>query len=252
MFKNLMMTAAVSAFVATGALAQTATENAPATDMNETVATDPKVIDTPVEPEFTSIDQMTVEQVIGFEVIDGNGEDVGEIDYVLEGPEAVIGIGGFLGLGEYTVALPLEDFELNEDYTAFVLDRTKEELEAIPEFDESGAESLPGETLISTLMSDTDNAAASSTDMDVNADTEGDVASDSIMQDDADTAATGTMEEDADAPADNAAAAPAATDSMTNSDNASNEDAMEEDGGEETTALGDEYDADDGDENSDG
>ena len=61
-----------------------------------------------------------------------DGEAIGEVDYVIEGEnglEAVIGIGGFLGLGEYTVALPLSDFELNEDYSAFVLGTTQRRAE---------------------------------------------------------------------------------------------------------------------------
>ena len=81
---------------------------------------------------------------------------VGEIDYVVsqaDGPAGVIGVGGFLGLGEYTVAISLEEFTL-QDSGNFILPMDKEALKSLPEFDESGVEGLPDETPIAELMTD--------------------------------------------------------------------------------------------------
>jgi ribosomal 30S subunit maturation factor RimM len=89
---------------------------------------------------------MTVGDILGMDVIAANGENVGEIDYIFQdqdGYQAVIGIGGFLGLGEHTVALPLSDFSIDQEQNALVLDqRTEEDLDAMPEIDETGLEGL--------------------------------------------------------------------------------------------------------------
>jgi hypothetical protein len=89
---------------------------------------------------------MTVGDILGMDVIAANGENVGEIDYIFQdqdGYQAVIGIGGFLGLGEHTVALPLSDFSVDQEQNALVLDqRTEEDLDAMPEIDETGLEGL--------------------------------------------------------------------------------------------------------------
>lgn len=97
---------------------------------------------------------MTVGEVLGMPVITASGNDIGEIDYVYQtsgGYMAVIGIGGFLGIGENTVSLPLTDFTIDREQNALLLDgRTEEELENMQEVDESGLERLPDDHLINT------------------------------------------------------------------------------------------------------
>ncbi|MGR3502755.1 PRC-barrel domain-containing protein [Pseudaestuariivita sp.] len=105
----------------------------------------------PVEDAPMSIQEMTVGQIIGKSVIGPQDEVVGEIDYVIDNAgviEAVIGIGGFLGLGEYTVAIPLENFDVAQDDMLSV-GKTREELEALPEINETGLESLEDDVMIS-------------------------------------------------------------------------------------------------------
>ncbi|MDC0737771.1 PRC-barrel domain-containing protein [Cognatishimia sp. SS12] len=94
---------------------------------------------------------MTVAEILGMEVESQGGEIVGEIDYVVkadDGYSAVIGIGGFLGLGEYTVSLPLENFEL-QDSKLKLNSETEAELKAMPEVDESELNELDGDFIIS-------------------------------------------------------------------------------------------------------
>lgn len=90
---------------------------------------------------------MVVGDLIGKNVAEANGEVVGEIDYIVRDGDdlaAVIGIGGFLGLGEYTVAIPLNEFDMGaEEDTLTLSNWTETELEAQPEFDETGVEGLP-------------------------------------------------------------------------------------------------------------
>lgn len=162
--KLFLTSAATAALLASAGLAQTATDPVP----DAGVAVDPNAAI--IEPRFTSKADMTVGDVVGMFTYDAEGNRIGEIDYVVMQPgglAAVIGIGGFLGLGEYTVALPFKEFELRPDGPGFVLDTTKDALKEIPEFDESGAESLPAETPIATVMDageSTNGAAGSGTE----------------------------------------------------------------------------------------
>ncbi|MDG4650287.1 PRC-barrel domain-containing protein [Roseibacterium sp. SDUM158017] len=95
---------------------------------------------------------MTVGEILGMNVVAADGSDVGEIDYIYQGSEgymAVIGIGGFLGLGEHTVALPLSDFSMNETGDGLVVQsRTEADLEAMQEVDESDLQGLPDDHMI--------------------------------------------------------------------------------------------------------
>ncbi len=56
-------------------------------------------------------------ELIGMSVVDSRGEEVGEIDDLIVSPndgriEAVLALGGVLGLGERLVSIPIEDLEI--------------------------------------------------------------------------------------------------------------------------------------------
>lgn len=184
-FRTLMMTAAACALIAGGANAQdtdaTATDPAATTDMTVTdTAT--------LAPEFTSIEEMTVGDIVGQKVYDPNGDSIGKIDYIVGqggGADAVIGIGGFLGIGKYTVALPLEEFTYDAEQQMVQLDTTKEALKEHPEFDTSDIEGLPDETPLADLVASSEPAASDTT------------ADDSTMSDDAATEGDTSMEDGA-------------------------------------------------------
>jgi len=55
---------------------------------------------------------------------------------------AVIGVGGFLGIGEKDVAIPIEDIQINKDAnnnTVLVINLSRQQLEASPAFDRTAA-----------------------------------------------------------------------------------------------------------------
>lgn len=177
-FKKLMISTALASFLAAPAIAQ---ETAPATDPATGQAVSDLGTDAMDIP--MTIEEMTVDQFIGLNVLSTNGDDVGEIDYVL-GPsggdgegQAVIGVGGFLGLGEYTVSLPISAFDFDPDGRNLIVNLTEEELRATPEFDESGAESVDGDLMMADLMGSP--AAASDTDMEEKATTDSNAATSS-------------------------------------------------------------------------
>merc|ERR1711974_233947 len=58
---------------------------------------------------------MVVGDLVGLTVVEADGDTIGDIDYVIKtdaGYAAVVGVGGFLGLGEHTVAVPLEEISM--------------------------------------------------------------------------------------------------------------------------------------------
>ena len=89
-------------------------------------------------------DQMTTEDLTGARVYGANDEDIGEVNELLlddsgKIKEAVLDIGGFLGLGEHQIAVTMDELKVMRsddggDIRVYV-NATKEELEAQPEYD---------------------------------------------------------------------------------------------------------------------
>ncbi len=81
-------------------------------------------------------------KLVGLNVFNSNSEKIGDInDLILDADgkvvSAVIGVGGFLGMGEKLVAVPFSELKFSRDNNGNVLvtlDSTKEALEAAPDF----------------------------------------------------------------------------------------------------------------------
>ena len=97
--------------------------------------------------------EMTVDDLVGTEVVAADGEEVGEIDNVAligERLVAIVGVGGFLGIGEHDVALPLERLMMEGE--SMVADGlTAERFENFPAYDEASAEFVPADGRIGDL-----------------------------------------------------------------------------------------------------
>jgi sporulation protein YlmC with PRC-barrel domain len=80
-------------------------------------------------------------KMIGKDVVNQKGEDVGSIENMLitdtdNVQYAILSVGGFLGLGEKLVAVPLNNLQFDKDKEDVTLKNvTKEDLESAPEFD---------------------------------------------------------------------------------------------------------------------
>ena len=152
-FRTMTLSAATAALLATGAIAQTSTTepaNPPAAAVapktNEATSTTTKVTSTTEAIQFTSSvspDQIVVSKLTGTDVRNAAGENLGDInDVVLDTSGkptvAVIGVGGFLGIGEKNVGVPFQalTFTTSPDTKMAVarLDVTKEALTAAPTF----------------------------------------------------------------------------------------------------------------------
>lgn len=77
-------------------------------------------------------------QILGKPVYNDNNERVGEVDDIIIAPDkslsyAIIGVGGFLGLGEHSVVIPINQFK-GGDGKYVLPGATKETLKALPTF----------------------------------------------------------------------------------------------------------------------
>ena len=89
-------------------------------------------------------DYLTSDKLVGAAVYDANDEEIGNVDTLTLSAEgqvtqAVIDVGGFLGIGEKPVALDLVDIDIlrNEtgDDVRVYLTKTREELETMSAFE---------------------------------------------------------------------------------------------------------------------
>lgn len=81
------------------------------------------------------------DDLIGTDVVDANGETVGEIADVLIDPQnnanhVLVDVGGFLGIGSKRVALPIE--ELSQQGDQLTTNMTEQELEQLASYEEQG------------------------------------------------------------------------------------------------------------------
>lgn len=139
------------------------TAEAPATDM-QTAPAEPAPAVEPVEGNLASL-------IIGESVYNGTGDDAQDIgkvnDVVLskagQAESLVIGVGGFLGIGQKNVAFDFNKAEWAErdGDRWLVVEATKESLEALPDFDRRGYDPAPAASAEAT---DTPPAVTPTTD----------------------------------------------------------------------------------------
>jgi putative membrane protein len=89
---------------------------------------------------------VSVEEVLGSSVVNEQGDEVGEIqDLVVKDNAyyAVLAVGGFLGLGEKDVAIPLDQLKLGEDESYLMSKQTEDELEQIPAYEQAQYQPAP-------------------------------------------------------------------------------------------------------------
>lgn len=181
MFRTLLTTTALAALLTAGAMAQDAAApatEAPATETAPAATTEAA----PAEPLDTSIlasgytvtdkDNLATE-IIGKQVYSSSAADaehIGDVNNLVigEGGEiaaVIIGVGGFLGIGEKNVAVNYAELEwvtAEDGSERFVLPTTKEALETAPNFettDEGTAPAADANAPATPAPAPADNAA---------------------------------------------------------------------------------------------
>lgn len=160
MLKRLMTTTAVITLLATGAIAQDTTAPATEAPAMEAPATDAPAMDAPavetVTPAtttgilatgYTIVDEDSLaSEIMGKQVYSSSASDaehIGDVNNFVIGDNGqinavIIGVGGFLGIGEKNVAVNFAELEwvtAEDGSERFVLPTTKEALEAAPDFE---------------------------------------------------------------------------------------------------------------------
>lgn len=84
---------------------------------------------------------MAADEIIGRDVVNRQGEKLGTIEGLVIQPQqekihAVISVGGFLGMGDYDVLVPMKDLKVGQDNFTLTSQDSKAELKALPEYDE--------------------------------------------------------------------------------------------------------------------
>ncbi len=126
--------------------------------------------------------ELRIDWISDATVTSPDGNSIGEInDVIIDGDAgtvkaAVIGVGGFLGIGEKQIAVPWDQLTINYDAQQITSDLTQEEAEAAPEYVFREQESAPdaagaggnaaggGMATDSTTMTTTPDSAAATTD----------------------------------------------------------------------------------------
>ena len=97
--------------------------------------------------------QLRASDLLGMDVINSSGEDIGEIDDLTVGEdgsiEAVLALGGVLGMGEKMVTISYDNMQFDEEREHLIVNITEEELENMDEFqymegEQRGREITPG------------------------------------------------------------------------------------------------------------
>jgi putative membrane protein len=82
---------------------------------------------------------VSMQKLLGSSVVNTKGDKVGKIeDIVLDQTGkyfAVLSVGGFLGIGDKDVAVPLNDLQLGEDEAYLMSATTEDQLKQMPEYD---------------------------------------------------------------------------------------------------------------------
>lgn len=92
----------------------------------------------------TRAHDLRASKLIGMEVTNRNGQDLGEIkDLVLDATNgrvqyAVLSFGGIAGIGDKLFAYPLDQFQIGRDREKLVLNVSEQKLKAAPGFDARG------------------------------------------------------------------------------------------------------------------
>lgn len=132
---KLLTTVAALSLMGGAAVAQSTTTEQPTTEMSQSEYA--PGWNENLDTTYGDIADRQIPELVGMNVVTEGGDDVGEVDnFVLmqDRIQAVVGVGGFLGLGEHEVALPLD--ELQYDGEKLIISYTEDELKAMPEYTE--------------------------------------------------------------------------------------------------------------------
>ena len=89
--------------------------------------------------------EMTSQDLVGKKVVNQEGEEVGEIEDIVIGTDdkvvqAVVSVGGFLGVGEKNVAVSFDELQPGRDEAVLMNRASVEDLKQRPAYDEASGD----------------------------------------------------------------------------------------------------------------
>jgi sporulation protein YlmC with PRC-barrel domain len=155
MIRNLLATTAIATLVATGAFAQTPAPTTTDPAAPAPGAATPGATAAPETPMVIKAEGNLASNIIGETVYNGTGDDaenIGEVNDIIISQDGnieavVIGVGGFLGIGQKDVAIEydLVKWEERDNDRYLVVETSREALEAQQEFDEAAYRPMPAD-----------------------------------------------------------------------------------------------------------
>lgn len=142
-------TAAEEPAATTAETPATGTTEAPATVTTETPDATTAEPEVAAEPEAQNpIYALRGEQIVGQNLYGTDGEEIGEIENVVirtngREPAVVVGVGGFLGIGQRKVAVPMSEIELGPE-NRLTTALTEENIKSLQAYETEGYEELEG------------------------------------------------------------------------------------------------------------
>lgn len=138
--KKAIYLACISLIVSSLAVAQTM----------QTPATPQSTTPSGTSADMTSTDAFRVSKLRGTDVKNNDGDTIGELDDLIISSgdkklQAILSVGGFLGIGERHVAIPFNELKINRvnnDIELFY-QATKDQLEGMPQFSYDESEKMP-------------------------------------------------------------------------------------------------------------
>lgn len=135
-----------------------------AADEAEQAATEAQVAASGKVEQEQAANELRIDWISDTTVNAPDGTAIGDInDVIIDGDTgtvkaAVVGVGGFLGIGEKQIALPWDQLTINYDAQQITSDLTREEAEAAPEYvfrDRTDAPNMAGDATMTTTPAGT-------------------------------------------------------------------------------------------------
>lgn len=103
-----------------------------------------------------SLRQLTVDRLVGMSVQNAAGETISDVENLIIGqgdqPQAILGVGGFLGIGEKLIGVSLDKLRLAENGEDLVTSMTLEDLENARAVEYDDSQVVEGDRTVGSLM----------------------------------------------------------------------------------------------------
>lgn len=96
-----------------------------------------------------SLANMSTDQIVGKPIVSRNGEEIGNVDEVVTDPTsnqkfAVVDVGGFLGVGQKSIVIALDELQMSSGDDRIQSDLTRQELQSKTEYSPGDYEPVTG------------------------------------------------------------------------------------------------------------